>query len=112
MMVMCARPAASRRPTSRAAARDRVDEREVTGIRRLMSRIPRARSRAHRFMDYPEGMKPSLTQSQLVKELAGTAAKLDSPKLTGEKRMALLRRQAQLGDLRDMMAERARRAQK
>ncbi|HEV7752698.1 MAG TPA: hypothetical protein VGO71_14235 [Baekduia sp.] len=56
-------------------------------------------------------MKPSLTQSQLVKELAGTAAKLDSPKLTGEKRMALLRRQAQLGDLRDMMAERARRAQ-
>jgi hypothetical protein len=62
-------------------------------------------------MDYPGVMKPSLTQSQLVKELAGTAAKLDSPKLTGEKRMALLRRQAQLGDLRDMMAERARRAQ-
>jgi hypothetical protein len=30
--------------------------------------------------------------------------------LIGEKRLALLRRQAQLGDLRDALAERARRA--
>jgi hypothetical protein len=50
------------------------------------------------------------TQPELVKELAGVAEKLDSPRLTGEKRMALLRRQAQLGDLRDALAERERRA--
>jgi hypothetical protein len=135
MMVMCARPAASQRPGAVAAARGTVDEPrsnrnpaadvkvvDFTGrcavglpqaaVPRRAHHIPGTRSRARRSMDYPGGMKPSLTQSQLVKELAGTAAKLDSPKLTGEKRMALLRRQAQLGDLRDMMAERARRAEK
>lgn len=61
-------------------------------------------------MHYPGGMQKSLSQTQLVKELAGVSEKLDSPRLTGEKRMALLRRQAQLGDLRDMLEERARRA--
>jgi hypothetical protein len=54
----------------------------------------------------PRVLKPSDVQ----KELAGVCEKLDSGKLTGEKRMALLRRQAQLGDLRDTLADRARRA--
>ena len=34
--------------------------------------------------------------------------RLDSPKLNSQQRMALLRRQAELGDLRDALAERAR----
>ncbi|MEA2179779.1 MAG: hypothetical protein QOF29_2888 [bacterium] len=54
-------------------------------------------------------MRRSLTPSVVRKELDGVAAKLAAGKVTGEKRLALLRRQAELGDLRDAMAERARR---
>jgi hypothetical protein len=45
----------------------------------------------------------------VLKELSGVADKLAAGKETGEKRLALLRRQAELGDLRDALAERARR---
>jgi hypothetical protein len=55
-------------------------------------------------------MRPALDQSKVLKELAGVADKLAEAGLTREKRLALLRRQAQLGDLRDAIAERARRA--
>lgn len=55
-------------------------------------------------------MRPALDQSQVLKELAGVADKLAEEGLTREKRLALLRRQARLGDLRDAIAERARRA--
>jgi hypothetical protein len=56
-------------------------------------------------------MQRTLDQTELVEELADVARKLDSGTLTGEERLALLRRQAQLGDLRDAIAERKRRAQ-
>jgi hypothetical protein len=55
-------------------------------------------------------MRPALDQSQVLKELAGVADKLAEAGLTRETRLALLRRQARLGDLRDAIAERARRA--
>jgi hypothetical protein len=55
-------------------------------------------------------MRPALDRSQVLKELAGVADKLAEDGLTREKRLALLRRQARLGDLRDAIAERARRA--
>jgi hypothetical protein len=55
-------------------------------------------------------MRPALDQSQVLKELAGVADKLAEDGLTRETRLALLRRQARLGDLRDAIAERARRA--
>jgi hypothetical protein len=55
-------------------------------------------------------MRRPLDQSRVLKELAGVADKLAEAGLTREKRLALLRRQAQLGDLRDAIAERARRA--
>lgn len=41
------------------------------------------------------------------KELASVAKDLDAGKATGVKRLALLRRQAQLGDLRDALDRRA-----
>ena len=47
--------------------------------------------------------------SNVLTELAGVADKLAARELTGAERLALLRRQAQLGDLRDALAERARR---
>jgi hypothetical protein len=55
-------------------------------------------------------MQRPLDQSKVLKELAGVADKLADNALTREKRLALLRRQARLGDLRDAIAERARRA--
>ena len=55
-------------------------------------------------------MRSTLDQSQLLKELAGVKFKLATGELTGEPRLALLRRQADLGDLRDALAEKARRA--
>jgi hypothetical protein len=55
-------------------------------------------------------MRRLLDGSDLLNELAAVADKLASGDATGEKRLALLRRQAQLGDLRDALAERARRA--
>jgi hypothetical protein len=54
-------------------------------------------------------MRRSLDQSDVLKELAVLADKLASADTTGEERLTLLRRQAQLGDLRDAIAERARR---
>jgi hypothetical protein len=55
-------------------------------------------------------MPRSLTPSVVLKELQRVADELAAGKLTGEKRLALLRRQAELGDLRDAMAERQRRS--
>jgi exonuclease VII small subunit len=45
----------------------------------------------------------------LIQELEGVAEQLENGGLKGEKRLALLRRQAQLGDLRDAILLRARR---
>ena len=53
--------------------------------------------------------RPS-THAQVVKQLDGVAKKLGSAKLKGPDRLALLRQQAALGDLRDAIAERARRS--
>ncbi len=55
-------------------------------------------------------MRPALDKTKVLKELERVGDKLAAPGLTGEKRLDLLRRQAQLGDLRDALAERARRA--
>jgi hypothetical protein len=55
-------------------------------------------------------MRRTLDRSDLLKEMENVADKLATPGLVGEPRLALLRRQAQLGDLRDALAERARRA--
>jgi hypothetical protein len=54
--------------------------------------------------------RPVLNQAAVVKELDRVADKLAAKGLTSDKRMDLLRRQAQLGDLRDAIAQRARRA--
>ena len=50
-----------------------------------------------------------LDSSALVKELEGVAAKLGDGSFTGQARLALLRRQAELGDVRDAIDDRARR---
>lgn len=55
-------------------------------------------------------MSLSLTRTAVLKELAGVGDKLAAKKLTQQQRLALLRRQAELGDLRDALADRARRA--
>ena len=49
------------------------------------------------------------TRVQILRQLETVAERLESPKLSGPQRMALLRRQAELGDRRDVLAERARR---
>jgi len=54
-------------------------------------------------------MALSLTRAAVLKELAVAGDKLAAPALPKEKRLALLRRQAELGDLRDALAERERR---
>ena len=54
-------------------------------------------------------MRRPLDSSALVKELEGVAAKLADGSSTGKARLALLRRQAELGDVRDAIDERARR---
>jgi hypothetical protein len=51
----------------------------------------------------------SLTRAAVLKELALAGDKLAAPALPKEQRLALLRRQAELGDLRDALADRARR---
>lgn len=50
------------------------------------------------------------SNSNLTKELERVAVALDKQRLGSDSRLALLRRQAALGDLRDALAERARRA--
>jgi hypothetical protein len=49
------------------------------------------------------------SNSNVKLELERVAAALDKGKVQGQERLALLRRQAALGDLRDAIAERARR---
>jgi hypothetical protein len=55
-------------------------------------------------------MSTTASRIQILRQLETVAQRLESPKLTGPQRMALLRRQAELGDQRDVLAERARRA--
>jgi hypothetical protein len=55
-------------------------------------------------------MRRPLDQSDLIKQMEGVADKLADRGLTKPKRLELLRRQAQLGDLRDAIAKRARRS--
>ncbi len=50
-----------------------------------------------------------LDSAAVVKELQGVAAKLGDGSSRGRERLALLRRQAQLGDVRDAIDERVRR---
>lgn len=57
-----------------------------------------------------QGMKRPLDKTMLAKEIEGVRAKLSTTAVSGEKRLAALRRQAQLGDLRDAIDERERRA--
>lgn len=49
-----------------------------------------------------------LTQSMIQTELAKVADRLADRGVSGAPRLALLRRQAELGDLRDALAARAR----
>jgi hypothetical protein len=56
-------------------------------------------------------MQLTLTRQAVLKELAGVGDKLAARGLTTPQRLVLLRRQAELGDLRDALAERARRQQ-
>ena len=62
-----------------------------------------------RRSDYPWGMQRSMTQAKLNKELAGVGDKLDAGRIAGEKRLDLLRKQAELGDMRDARLKAARR---
>ena len=50
------------------------------------------------------------SNSNLTKELERVAVALDKQRLGSDDRLALLRRQAALGDLRDALADRARRS--
>ena len=61
-------------------------------------------------MPYREGMRRTLDQSAVLKQMDTVKEKLDVPALKPPQRLALLRRQAQLGDLRDAIALRDRRA--
>jgi hypothetical protein len=61
------------------------------------------------MVDYSGCMSLSLTRNAVLKELAGVGDKLAAKALTKPQRLALLRRQAELGDLRDALALRARR---
>jgi hypothetical protein len=54
-------------------------------------------------------MALSRTRAAVLKELAVASDKLAANGMTKERRLALLRRQAELGDLRDALAERDRR---
>jgi hypothetical protein len=49
-----------------------------------------------------------LTEALVLKELENVADRLLAPGVTTAQRLALLRRQAELGDLRDALAARAR----
>ena len=55
-------------------------------------------------------MQRILDQTTLRDEIEAVGSKLADRGLSMDKRLALLRRQAQLGDLRDSIAKRARRA--
>lgn len=55
-------------------------------------------------------MQRPLDQSDLIKQMEGVADQLADRGLTNPERLDLLRRQAQLGDLREAIATRARRA--
>jgi hypothetical protein len=57
-----------------------------------------------------EFVRRVVERADVLKELANVTDKLGTGDVTREKRMALLRRQAQLGDLRDAIAQRERRA--
>jgi hypothetical protein len=50
-----------------------------------------------------------MTQSKLNKELTGVADKLAANRISAVQRLALLRKQAELGDLRDERLKAARR---
>jgi len=56
-------------------------------------------------------MTLALTRAAVLKELAGVGDELAKRSLTQPQRLALLRRQAELGDLRDVLADRERRQQ-
>lgn len=53
-------------------------------------------------------MRRTLTKADVLKELDSVADKLAATGTTGKARLDLLRRQAQLGDLRDALAARGR----
>jgi hypothetical protein len=55
-------------------------------------------------------MSSTTARVKILRQLETVAQRLESPKLTGPQRMALLRHQAELGDQRDILADRARRA--
>jgi hypothetical protein len=55
-------------------------------------------------------MRRILDRTQVVKELTTVAEKLDVGRLPTDKRLVLLRRQAQLGDLLEAIDLKARRA--
>jgi hypothetical protein len=55
-------------------------------------------------------MASTIAPSTVLKQLAGVSEELDASDLTREQRLSLLRRQAQLCDLRDAHLERLRRA--
>jgi hypothetical protein len=55
-------------------------------------------------------MRRILDRTQVVRELTNVAEKLEAPRLPTEKRLTLLRRQAQLGDLLEAIDLKARRA--
>jgi hypothetical protein len=53
-------------------------------------------------------MQRSMTPAKLNKELAGVADKLTADRVSATKRLDLLRKQAELGDLRDERLKAAR----
>jgi len=50
--------------------------------------------------------RPTVSSQSLASEFERVKADLASPKVVGEKRLELLRRQADLGDLRDALQDR------
>ena len=55
-------------------------------------------------------MPQASTHAAIKKQLQAVEEQLESNRATGQRRLALLRRQAQLGDERDAAVEKARRA--
>lgn len=55
-------------------------------------------------------MQPIVDRAAMRREMAAVSAKLDRPGISREERLTLLRRQAELGDLRDALAQRDRRS--
>ncbi len=54
-------------------------------------------------------MRQTISAAVVREELDAVADKLAADRITPEQRLVLLRRQADLGDLRDAIADRARR---